>query len=94
MALIYFTMDSRLIADIFGYSATALGTLVFLPQVIQIWKTKRAKDVSLLSFSMIFIGSILWITYGVLISAPPIIIVNSVIAVLSSLIIVMKLKYK
>ena len=87
-------MDKKLLADIFGYSATVLGTLVFLPQVIQIWRTKKAKDVSLLSFSMILLGTILWITYGILISAPPIIIVNSVIAVLSTLIIIMKLKYK
>lgn len=87
-------MDKQLIANIFGYSATVLGTLVFLPQVIQIWKTKRAKDVSLLSFSMILFGNALWITYGVLISSPPLIIVNCVIAVLSALIIIMKLKYK
>ena len=87
-------MDKQLIADTVGYSATVLGTLVFLPQVIQIWKTKRAKDVSLLSFSMIFLGSILWTTYGILILATPIIIVNTVIAVLSALIIIMKLKYK
>ena len=87
-------MDKQLIADIFGYSATVLGTLVFLPQVIQIWKTKKAKDVSLLSFSMILFGTFLWLIYGLLISATPIIIVNSVIAVLSLLIIIMKLKYK
>ncbi len=87
-------MDKQLIANIFGYTATALGTLVFMPQVIQIWKTKRAKDVSLLSFSLAFIGTILWLIYGFLIYALPIIIVNSVILVLSGLIIIMKLKYK
>lgn len=87
-------MNKQLIADIFGYSATVLGTLVFLPQVIQVWRTKRAKDVSLLSFSMILFGNVLWITYGVLISSPPVFIVNIFIAIFTTLIIIMKLKYK
>mgnify|MGYP001595638101 CR=1 FL=1 len=87
-------MSKQLIADILGYTATALGTMVFLPQVIQIYKTKSAKDVSLLSFSLILIGTILWVSYGLLISATPIVIVNSVIFILSLLIIIMKIKYK
>ena len=87
-------MEKKILADWFGYSATALGTIVFLPQVIQIWRTKKAKDVSLLSFSGMFIGSILWLVYGFLISALPIIIVNSVIGVLIAIIIILKLKYK
>jgi MtN3 and saliva related transmembrane protein len=87
-------MDKKITVDIFGYAATTIGTIVFLPQVIQIWRTKKADDVSLLSFIMIFVACILWITYGVMILAYPIIIVNSVILVLSSIIIVMKLKFK
>lgn len=87
-------MDKQLIADILGYSASVLGTIVFLPQVIQIWKTKSAKDVSLLSFLMILFGNVLWITYGALISSPPVYVVNIFIAIFTTLIIIMKLKYK
>ena len=87
-------MSKLIITDIFGYGASMLGMIVFLPQVIQIWKSKQTRDVSLFSFSLIAFGTILWIVYGILISALPIIIVNVVIFVLSSLIIIMKLKYK
>ncbi|MBI1871857.1 hypothetical protein HYS10_00365 [Candidatus Collierbacteria bacterium] len=50
-------MSKQIITDVFGYGASMLGTIVFLPQVIQIWKSKQTRDVSLLSFSLIAFGT-------------------------------------
>ena len=39
--------------DILGYSAGAITSLTFLPQVIKTWKEKSAKDISLLMFLLL-----------------------------------------
>ncbi|WP_447965848.1 PQ-loop domain-containing transporter [Nitrospira sp. Ecomares 2.1] len=43
-----------------GYVAEACTTLLFLPQAIQIVKTKRTKDFSLSMYSMLTSGLVLW----------------------------------
>ncbi len=48
------------IATIFGI-VSALG---LIPQVIKIYKNKSAQDISILSYSFFFIGTIIWFLYG------------------------------
>lgn len=81
------------IADIVGYIAAGIGIVMFLPQVIQCWKTKNTKAVSTLSFSLLAASASLWAIYGILLKAYPIILVNSVIATLSLFILFLKRKY-
>lgn len=75
-------------------TAGALTTLAFLPQVIQVWKTKSAKDISLGMFVLFCIGVALWLVYGLLIFSLSIIIANGVTFCLAFLILLFKLKYK
>lgn len=77
-----------------GMTAGALTTLAFLPQVIQVWKTKSAKDISLGMFVLFCIGVALWLVYGLLIFSLSIIIANGVTFCLAFLILLFKLKYK
>lgn len=86
-------MDTKNIADVIGYIAAGIGIAVYIPQVARSFKTKKTKDISLTSFLLIFIVSILWTIYGILISAPPVILVNFVILILSSIILYLKKKY-
>lgn len=78
---------------IIGLLAGLLCTVSFFPQVIKAFKTRRTKDLSLATFSILSIGLFLWIIYGILISQVPIILTNVLILVLSLLILGMKLKY-
>ena len=78
---------------IIGLVAGLLCTVSFLPQVIKAFKTRRTKDLSLATFSILSAGLFLWIIYGILISQIPIILTNIMILVLSLLILAMKLKY-
>ena len=87
-------MDQKILADLIGYLAAIIGALMFLPQAIQLWKTKNTKDISLASFALILLASLLWIIYGLLLMAPPILFVNTVIGVLCLFIIYLKLRYK
>lgn len=79
--------------DLLGYAAGTLATIAFLPQVIKAWKTKSTKDISLGMFSLFCTGAFLWLIYGILLKAAPIIIANSVTFTLAMIILIAKLKF-
>lgn len=79
---------------IIGLIAGTLTTISFLPQVIKTWKSKSAKDISLIMFLCFCSGVLLWIIYGFLISNIPIIVTNFVTLILAGAILFFKFKYK
>jgi MtN3 and saliva related transmembrane protein len=80
--------------DILGYSAGAITSLTFLPQVIKTWKERSAKDISLMMFLIAALNEIMWVVYGILLNNWIIILTNAVILVMSLTMIYFKLKYK
>jgi MtN3 and saliva related transmembrane protein len=66
-------------------------TIAFLPQALQTWRTKSAKDLSLGMYSILCTGVLLWLIYGIAISDLPIIIANSVTLALALSILYFKL---
>ena len=81
------------IALVVGLVAGTLTTIAFLPQLIHIWQTKSAKDVSLGMFLIFCTGVLLWLIYGFMIQSLPVILANGVTLVLSGSILVLKLKH-
>lgn len=77
-----------------GILAGALTTIAFLPQVMRIFKTKHTKDLSLITFSIFTIGVFLWFVYGLLLKEIPIIVANGITFILSTVIVVMKIRYR
>ena len=47
-----------------------------LPQVYRIFKRKSAKDISIITYSFLFIAGIIWVLYGFNIESFPLIITN------------------
>jgi MtN3 and saliva related transmembrane protein len=80
--------------DGLGYAAGAITALTFLPQVIKTWKEKSARDISLLMFVIAAINEVMWIVYGILLDNWVIILTNSVVLAMSSIMIFLKLRYK
>jgi MtN3 and saliva related transmembrane protein len=80
--------------DLLGFIAGILTTVSLLPQMIQIWKTKSAKDISLETFCILATGVLLWVIYGIRIMAYPIIICNSLTLAFVSTIIALKIKFR
>lgn len=77
--------------DWLGYVAATLTTGSFLPQA---WLTLRTRDVSGISlgmYSAFTLGVLLWLVYGVLLGAWPVIIANVITLALAACILVMKL---
>jgi MtN3 and saliva related transmembrane protein len=80
--------------DILGYSAGAITSLTFLPQVIKTWKVKSAKDISLLMFVIAAVNEVMWIIYGALLDNWVIILTNVIVLSMALTMIFFKLRFK
>ena len=79
--------------DWLGLVAGCLTTISFLPQVLLTWRTKKAEGVSLGMYAFFTIGVALWLVYGIMLGAWPIIIANFVTLILALFVVVMKLRF-
>lgn len=79
--------------DMLGMVAGTMSAIVFLPQVIKTYRSKSAKDISLLTFSFATISVILWLAYGIILKNVPVIYTNSSVLLLSLIMLYFKLKY-
>jgi len=80
--------------DLLGLTAAFCTTVAFLPQVIKVWKTKSAEDISLAMFLVLTTGVFLWLIYGIIVVDISIIAANTVTLLLSGSILYFKLIYK
>ncbi len=80
--------------DLIGYIAASLTTLSFLPQALHTFRTRDVSGISLGMYSMFTVGVGLWLVYGLLLSAWPIVVANAVTLALALAILVMKLRYR
>jgi MtN3 and saliva related transmembrane protein len=79
---------------IIGFAAGVLTTLSFLPQLIHTWRLRRADDLSGLWIAAFTTGVILWLTYGLMLPSPPIIMNNAATLALLLPILVLKLYHR
>jgi MtN3 and saliva related transmembrane protein len=87
-------MSPFLTTDSIGYLAALLTTCSFVPQA---WHTFRTRDVSGISLGMYAVfacGVALWLAYGLLLAAWPIVAANGVTLALALVILGMKLRYR
>ena len=76
-----------------GFVAAILTTVSFLPQVLKVWQTRSARDVSLSMYLLFSLGVALWLIYGVFIQSWPIILSNLITLILASIVLAMKVKF-
>jgi MtN3 and saliva related transmembrane protein len=76
---------------ILGLVAGAFTTSSSLPQILYVLKTRSMKDISLVTLCMFASGISLWLCYGILIHALPVIVWNSLSLTLYCVQIVLKL---
>jgi MtN3 and saliva related transmembrane protein len=80
-------------ADLIGAIAGTLSTIAFVPQAWRIWRTRSARDLSLPMYLIFTSGVALWLLYGVVLGALPIIVCNGVTLLLAGTVLAMKLKF-
>lgn len=79
--------------SVLGFVAGGLTTVSFWPQLMKTWRTKSAGDVSLGMLLTFSIGVSLWLLYGLLMEAWPIIVANLITLIVTLTILYLKLRY-
>ncbi|CAG1003826.1 Sugar transporter SemiSWEET [Methylophilaceae bacterium] len=80
-------------ASIIGFIAATLTTIAFIPQVIKVWRTRSARDVSLGMYALFTLGVALWLLYGILIDSWPVMVANALTLVLAGAVLLMKVGF-
>jgi MtN3 and saliva related transmembrane protein len=79
--------------EILGLAAGTISSITFLPQVIKIWQTKSAKDLSMPMLLLLVLGVSMWLAYGIIIKNIPVIYTNSMVLFMTFIMLFFKLKY-
>jgi len=81
-------------SETIGYLAATLTTASFVPQAWHTFRTRDVQGISLAMYSVFLVGSSLWLAYGLLLQAWPVVLANAVTAALALVILVMKLRFQ
>lgn len=81
------------LAHVIGLSAGFLTTVSFLPQVMQVWRTRSTHDISLGMYLIFVTGVALWLCYGIVTYDIPVIIANSITLLLAGAVLLMKVLF-
>ncbi len=80
--------------EIMGHIGALLSSITFIPQVLQAWKTKSVGDLSMNMLLIVFTSTIVWLVYAFSLNLLPVIIANTIIFMLSGILIYFKLTFK
>ncbi|UHQ19463.1 SemiSWEET transporter [Lysobacter sp. KIS68-7] len=76
-----------------GYVAATLTTVAFLPQTLKTLRTKDTRGISLRMYVVFTAGVAMWLWYGFVLQSWPMILANVVTLILSTSILVMKIRW-
>src|SRR3954471_11042449 len=77
-----------------GYFGSFLTSITFIPQVYKAWKTKSVGDLSIWMMLIVVLSTVVWLVYAFAIGSGPVIVANSIVFVLSVLLIYFKYAFK
>lgn len=77
-----------------GLIAVFTSTVSLIPQLYQTYKTKSAKDLSILMLINFVICSLSWVIYGILTDSISVLITNIIMTISSIALLIFKLKYQ
>jgi MtN3 and saliva related transmembrane protein len=76
-----------------GFFAGVLTSGAAIPQVLQTYRTKHARDLSMWQLILLNFGMLLWLIYGISLNDLPLILANIFSIVCYTTLISMKLRY-
>ena len=79
--------------DLLGFIAAFCTTFAFVPQVLLVWRQRHADGISTGMYLIFSLGVLLWLMYGLLTQAWPVIIANGITLVLALCVLAMKLHF-
>lgn len=82
-----------LLTQTLGYIAGALVTCSIAPQLIRVFKLKSAREISMLFTTLLLLGLIIWVAYGIYLRLIPLIVGNAIGTLQVAMLLYAKLKY-
>ena len=79
--------------EILGFIGGGLVTCSLIPQLIRVFKLRSANEISILFTTLLLLGLILWLAYGIYLELPPVILWNAIAIGLVAVLFWAKLKY-
>lgn len=76
----------------FGYTAAFCTTVAFIPQVLQVIRTRDTQAISLSMYLIFAFGVAMWLAYGVVLNNLPMIIANIITLLLALVVVFFKLR--
>ncbi len=76
---------------VIGYIAGGLTTAAFVPQVLKSWRSRSVEDFSTGMLILFNLGVVLWIVYGWMMAATPIVVANAITLLLTMPLLLAKL---
>jgi MtN3 and saliva related transmembrane protein len=82
--------SSLQMTEFIGFLAAILTTVSFVPQAVQILRTRETGGISLVMYILFTVGIVAWLVYGVMIASLPVILSNIVTLALAGIILTLK----
>jgi MtN3 and saliva related transmembrane protein len=79
--------------EILGLVGGFFTTFAVIPQIMRVYKLKSAREISVIYNTMMLVGILIWLGYGIILDLVPIIIWNIIGALLVLMLLLAKLKY-
>ncbi len=79
--------------EILGLVAGTLSCITFVPQIFKTWQTKSVKDISVMSFLIVVVSTLIWLVYGIIKELPSVILTNVVVCISAIVMLLLKWKY-
>ncbi|MBI5396912.1 MAG: hypothetical protein HZA91_16575 [Verrucomicrobia bacterium] len=81
-------------ADMVGYAATVVGTSMMLPQLARSWRTQHMRDVAFGTVLLFLFNCALWLAYGLMIAATPMVVANAIGFVIGLALLGLKIRFR
>jgi MtN3 and saliva related transmembrane protein len=78
---------------VIGLVAATLTTAAFVPQLLKVWRSRSADDLSLGMLVVFSLGLFLWLVYGVRMRMLPVVLANAVTLALNLAILALKVRH-
>jgi MtN3 and saliva related transmembrane protein len=81
------------VAEPLGFIAGAFVTGSIIPQIIRVFRIKSAHEISILFTTLLLLGVMTWLAYGIWLKLISVILWNAIAAALVAILLYAKLKY-
>lgn len=80
--------------EFIGYFGSFLTSITFIPQVYKSWKSKSVGDLSIWMVLIVVTSTLVWLVYGYAINSGPVMVANTIVLLLTLVLLYFKLTFK